>query len=360
MNKSDFYSVLEMNRSSSQDEIKKAYRKLAMKYHPDRNPDDSEAINKMKKINEAYAVLSDSDKKQLYDTYGHQGLEGYTQEDIFSKVDFGSIFKGFGLGDLFGSDGGFFDGFSSSRSRNKKQNVGHGSDLRFDLEIAIDDVLNGIEKQIDISYKDTCLECNSTGAENGSVESCGYCDGAGQVIAEQRSGFTVMRQVSPCLHCGGKGSQIKIRCKKCDGIGHIYVDKKIDISVPSGVEDGYSLKIQGGGGAGSSSFGDLYVVISVKEDAHFFRKGSDIYTEEEIDAILAITGGSLDIRGLRGSLSMTVPRGSQNGDRIINEGYGLPKVDSKIIGRHIAVLKLITSTNLKPEQIELLKQINNI
>ncbi|SVD53772.1 uncharacterized protein METZ01_LOCUS406626, partial [marine metagenome] len=176
----------------------------------------------------------------------------------------------------------------------------------------------------------------------------------------QRSGFTVMRQVSPCLHCGGKGSQIKTRCKKCDGVGKADVNKKIDISVPPGVEDGYALKIQGEGGAGSSSFGDLYVVISVKEDSHFFRKNSHIYSEEKVDAILAITGGSIEIKGLRGNLSMRIPRGSQNGDRIQIEGCGLPQVDSKVIGSHIVVLKLITPTNLNEKQIERLKQINSI
>ena len=359
MNKSDFYSVLEISRNSDQDEIKKAYRKLAMKYHPDRNPDNPEAIEKMKEVNEAYAVLSDSKKKQLYDTYGHQGLEGYTQEDIFSAVDFDSILKGFGLGDLFGSGEGFFGGFSS-RSKSRSRNAGQGSDLRYDIEISIDDVVNGIEKQIEISYKDSCLECNSTGAKNGAVDSCGYCDGAGQVIAEQRSGFTVMRQVSPCLHCGGKGVHVKDRCKKCDGAGQVDVDKKINISIPAGVDDGHTLKVEGEGGAGSSNSGDLYVVISVKESVDFFRKGSDIYTEENVGTVLAIIGGSIDIKGLRGPLSMNVPKGSQNGDKVIIEGYGLPEVNSSFVGRHIAILKLVTPTNLNKKQLELLEQFNNI
>ena len=359
MNKSDFYSVLEISRNSDQDEIKKAYRKLAMKYHPDRNPDNPEAIEKMKEVNEAYAVLSDSKKKQLYDTYGHQGLEGYTQEDIFSAVDFDSILKGFGLGDLFGSGEGFFGGFSS-RSKSRSRNAGQGSDLRYDIEISIDDVVNGIEKQIEISYKDSCLECNSTGAKNGAVDSCGYCDGAGQVIAEQRSGFTVMRQVSPCLHCAGKGVHVKDRCKKCDGAGQVDVDKKINISIPAGVDDGHTLKVEGEGGAGSSNSGDLYVVISVKESVDFFRKGSDIYTEENIGAVLAIIGGSIDVKALRGPLSMNVPKGSQNGDKVIIEGYGLPEVNSSFVGRHIAILKLVTPTNLNKKQLELLEQFNNI
>ena len=359
MNKSDFYSVLETDRNSSQDEIKKAYRKLAMKYHPDKNPDNPEAMKKMKEINEAYAVLSDTKKKQLYDTYGHQGLEGYSQEDIFSNVDFDSILKGFGLGDLFGSREGFFSGFSS-RSRNRSNNVGHGADLRYDLEIDINDVVDGLDKQIKISYKDSCLECNSTGAENGAVDSCSYCDGAGQVIAEQRSGFTVMRQVTPCLHCAGKGVQVKDRCKKCDGLGKVDVDKKINISIPPGADDGYTLKMEGEGGAGSSRFGDLYIVISVKEDIHFFRKGTDIYTEEEVDSIVAITGASIDIKGLRGSLSMNLPKGSQHGDKVIIEGSGLPEVGSSILGRHIVILKLITPTGLNKKQLELLEQFNNI
>ena len=359
MNKLDFYSVLGIDRNSDQDEVKKAYRKLAMKYHPDKNPDNPEAIEKMKEINEAYAVLSDPKKKQLYDTYGHQGLEGYTQEDIFSAVDFDSILKGFGLGDLFGSGGGFFGGFSS-RSRSRSKNVGKGSDLRYDLEIIIDDVVNGIEKQIDISYKDSCLECNSTGAKNGVVDSCVYCDGAGQVIAEQRSGFSVIRQVTPCLHCGGKGVQVKERCEKCNGSGQLDVNKKIDISIPPGVDDGHTLKIEGEGGAGSSIFGDLYVVISLKEDTHFFRKGSDIYTEENVDTVLAIIGGSIDIKGLRGSLSMNIPQGSQNGQKVIIDGYGLPEVNSDFVGRHIVILKLVTPTNLNKKQLEVLEKFNDI
>lgn len=359
MDKPDFYSVLETDRNSSTDEIKKAYRKLAMKYHPDKNPDNPEAIKKMKEINEAYAVLSDSKKKQLYDSYGHQGLEGYSQEDIFSTVDFDSILKGFGLGDLFGSGEGFFGGFSS-RSRNRSKNVGQGADLRYDLEIDINDVVNGLDKKIQISYKDSCLECNSTGAKNGSVDSCNHCDGAGQVIAEQRSGFTVMRQVTPCLHCGGKGVQVKDRCEKCDGLGKIDIDKKINISIPPGADDGYALKVENEGGAGSSRFGDLYVVVSVKEDVHFFRKGSDIYTEEEVDSISAITGGLIYIKGLRGSLSMNLPKGSQHGDKVIIEESGLPEIDSSILGRHIVIIKLITPTGLNKKQLELLEQFNDI
>ena len=359
MDKPDFYSVLETDRNSSTDEIKKAYRKLAMKYHPDKNPDNPEAIKKMKEINEAYAVLSDSKKKQLYDSYGHQGLEGYSQEDIFSTVDFDSILKGFGLGDLFGSGEGFFGGFSS-RSRNRSKNVGHGADLRYDLEIDINDVVGGLDKKIQISYKDSCLECNSTGAKNGSVDSCNHCDGAGQVIAEQRSGFTVMRQVTPCLHCGGKGVQVKDRCKKCDGIGKVDINKKINISIPPGADDGYTLKVEGEGGAGSSRFGDLYVVVSVKEDIRFFRKGADIYTEEEVDSILAATGGSIVIEGLRGSLSMNLPMGSQHGDKVIIEESGLPAIDSSNLGRHIVIIKLITPTGLNRKQLELLDQFNDI
>ena len=359
MDKPDFYSVLETDRNSSTDEIKKAYRKLAMKYHPDKNPDNPEAIKKMKEINEAYAVLSDSKKKQLYDSYGHQGLEGYSQEDIFSTVDFDSILKGFGLGDLFGSGEGFFGGFSS-RSRNRSKNVGQGADLRYDLEIDINDVVNGLDKKIQISYKDSCLECNSTGAKNGSVDSCNHCDGVGQVIAEQRSGFTVMRQVTPCLHCGGKGVQVKDRCEKCDGLGKVDIDKKINISIPPGADDGYALKVESEGGAGSSRFGDLYVVVSVKEDVHFFRKGSDIYTEEEVDSISAITGGLIYIKGLRGSLSMNLPKGSQHGDKVIIEESGLPEIDSPILGRHIVIIKLITPTGLNKKQLELLEQFNDI
>ena len=359
MDKPDFYSVLETDRNSSTDEIKKAYRKLAMKYHPDKNPDNPEAIKKMKEINEAYAVLSDSKKKQLYDSYGHQGLEGYSQEDIFSTVDFDSILKGFGLGDLFGSGEGFFGGFSS-RSRNRSKNVGQGADLRYDLEIDINDVVNGLDKKIQISYKDSCLECNSTGAKNGSVDSCNHCDGVGQVIAEQRSGFTVMRQVTPCLHCGGKGVQVKDRCEKCDGLGKVDIDKKINISIPPGADDGYALKVESEGGAGSSRFGDLYVVVSVKEDIRFFRKGADIYTEEEVDSILAATGGSIVIEGLRGSLSMNLPMGSQHGDKVIIEESGLPAIDSSNLGRHIVIIKLITPTGLNRKQLELLDQFNDI
>ena len=359
MDKPDFYSVLETDRNSSTDDIKKAYRKLAMKYHPDKNPDNPEAIKKMKEINEAYAVLSDSKKKQLYDSYGHQGLEGYSQEDIFSTVDFDSILKGFGLGDLFGSGEGFFGGFSS-RSRNRSKNVGQGADLRYDLEIDINDVVNGLDKKIQISYKDSCLECNSTGAKNGSVDSCNHCDGVGQVIAEQRSGFTVMRQVTPCLHCGGKGVQVKDRCEKCDGLGKVDIDKKINISIPPGADDGYALKVESEGGAGSSRFGDLYVVVSVKEDIRFFRKGADIYTEEEVDSILAATGGSIVIEGLRGSLSMNLPRGSQHEDKVIIEESGLPAIDSSNLGRHIVIIKLITPTGLNRKQLELLDQFNDI
>ncbi|MFQ5933060.1 MAG: DnaJ domain-containing protein, partial [Dehalococcoidia bacterium] len=228
--------------SADDSSVKRAYRTLAMKFHPDRNPGDAQAVEKMKEINEAYAILSDPEKRRLYDTYGHAGLEGYTQEDIFRGVDFADLFREFGLGSIFGSSGGLFDSFfggPASRQRESRK----GADLRYDLDVTLEEVAQGTGKTVELTREAVCPGCRGTGAEADGLRQCNICQGTGQEVREQRAGFGVVRQITTCRTCRGKGSIIETPCNTCQGAGVVEESSEIKLRIPPGAGSGHTIHI---------------------------------------------------------------------------------------------------------------------
>jgi len=362
MAKLDYYEVLGVDKNADEAALRKAYRSLAMKYHPDRNPGDPAAAEKMKEINEAYAVLSDRQKRRLYDTYGHAGLEGLTQEDIFRGVDFSSI-----LDDLFGGGFGFgesiFDSFFGRRRGGRTRRARRGADLRYDLSVTLEDVAFGKEKKIEIPRVQTCGACGGSGAKEGGLKECRTCRGSGQSISEHRSGFTVIRQITVCNECGGRGRVIADPCQECRGKGSIEKVREIVVNIPPGADTGHNIRVEGEGepSPDGAESGDLYVVVNVEKHPVFERHGDDIYVVKEIDMSLAALGGQIDgIPGLEGSLMLEVPEGTQNGAVFRIANAGIPHLGGHGRGDEYVVAKVVTPTDLTEEQKELLRRFQEL
>lgn len=322
----DYYELLGVSKSASAAEIKKAYRKLAIKYHPDKNPGDKSAEEKFKEISQAYEVLSDSGKRAQYDQFGHDaftrggrsgGAGGFHDPfDIFSQVfgnagGGGSIFE-----DLFGG------GFSSRRSQTAARD---GSDLRYDMEIDFEDAVYGSDKKITIPRMDTCSRCKGNGCEPGSGKTtCTRCGGTGQISSMQ--GFFNIRQA--CTSCQGTGQMIKNPCKKCSGEGRVRVEKTLQIHIPPGVDTGSRLRVagEGEGGLRGGSSGDLYVVLHVKPHDVFQRDGDDVLCEVPIDFPTAALGGVVEVPTVTGKTKMKIPEGTQSGTILRLKGKGMPSL----------------------------------
>jgi len=357
--KRDYYEVLGIDRNADETTIKKAYRNLAMKYHPDRNPGDAQAVERMKEINEAYAVLSDAHKRRLYDTYGHAGLEGYTQEDIFRGVDFSSLFREFGLSDLFGFGDSLFDSLFG-RTTTSRRGLRKGADLRYDLTVTLEEVALGAEKVVALPKVEPCPACDGTGAEPGGLSSCPSCGGAGQIVREQRSGYSLFRQISICGRCQGKGKVVKSPCRECQGKGVTERTKEIRVKIPPGADTGYHIRVEGEGEKGEDIPGDLYVVLHVEKHPTFERHGDDIYLQKEIAFTTAALGGEVDVPGLRRQLKLKIPPGTQTGTVFRIEGEGMPRLDGYGKGDEYVMVKVVTPTNLSRKEKELLRQFEKL
>ena len=359
MAKRDYYEVLGVDRSADSKAVKKAYRSLAMKFHPDRNPGDDAAADAMKEVNEAYAVLNDLKKRDLYDRYGHAGLEGYTQEDIFRGVDFSSIFSEFGLGDIFGFGGdpfgGIFGGRTRTRTRTRK-----GADIRYDLEITLQDVANGLKKTIILDRASTCAGCLGSGAEAGGESECETCLGSGRSVREERSGFGMVRQILTCAACRGSGRVIVEACTTCHGRGRTTETVEIEVDVPPGVEDGHALQISGEGEAGPELPGDLFVVLNVTPDPRFERRGQDLVVRQEIDIATAALGGDVEVPSLEGPVSVTLPEATQHGATFRLLGHGLPHLRGGGVGDEYVVAKITVPTDLNEEEKRLLQEYRQL
>ena len=361
MAKRDYYEILGIDKSTDDVAIKRAYRSLAMKYHPDKNPGDAEAVERMKEINEAYAVLSDRKKRRLYDTYGHAGLEGYTMEDIFRGVDFGSLFREFGLGD-FGFGGSIFDSFFGARRTATKERR-RGTDFRYDLEVTLEEVAFGADKKIEVPKTRVCPSCKGTGAKEGGLKDCEYCKGSGQIIKEQSSGYSIFRQISTCSQCHGKGKIVKDPCDECEGKGFIEETSELTVSIPRGADTGYSIKIEGEGEAGDERImpGDLYVVLNIKKHPIFERHGDDLYMTKDIDFPLAALGGEIsDVPGLDSDLELEIPEGIQTGTILRIMDKGVPHLDCYGRGDQYVMVRVMTPQNLTEREKELLKELNRL
>ena len=342
--KRDYYEVLGVERNATEGELKKSYRKLALKFHPDKNPGDKEAEEKFKEAAEAYDVLRDARKRQIYDQYGHQGLEGSGFsgfggfEDIFSS--FGDIFE-----DFFGFGGG-------RRSRGRVQ---RGADLRYDMQLTFMEAAFGTEKEIDVEKAETCTTCGGSGAESGSgVETCPQCGGTGQIGRSQ--GFFTVR--TTCGHCRGQGQVISNPCQTCHGQGKVLARKKVSVRIPAGVDNGQRLRLSGEGEAGAQGgpHGDLYVFIHVQEHDFFKRDETNVICQIPISFVQAALGDSLSIPTLKGETKLEVPKGTQPGDIFRVRGEGIPSLRNGHRGDQIVQVTVKTPTNLNKKQVALLKE----
>jgi molecular chaperone DnaJ len=355
MTKRDYYEVPGVERDTGAQDIKKAYRGLVMKYHPDRNPDDPEAAEVMKDLNEAYAVLSDPKKRQLYDMYGHEGLSGYSDADIFGGVDFSGLFREFGMGDAFGFGGsilGDLFGFRTKRPGPEK-----GADLKIGITIALEEAALGAEKVARLVRKETCPVCKGKGAEEGGLKECDQCHGSGQIVNERRSGSSVFREIRTCRKCRGRGSLIEKPCGERKGQGFVEKIKEIPVTIPPGAYDGFAIKVEGEGERGKDLPGDRYVVVNVAKHAIFERHEDHLYRQEEIPFTLAALGGQRETIDPEGSpFTLDIPEGTQTGTVFKIEGRGIPHLGREGRGDQFVVVKVMTPTGLSEHQKELLRE----
>ena len=350
--KRDYYEVLGVQRGASDDEIKKAYRALAKKYHPDMNPGDKEAEVKFKEASEAYAVLSDADKRRQYDQFGHSAFEGGAGGAggfDFSGMDMGDIF-----GDIFG------DLFGTGRSRGRANNGPmKGANIRTSVRITFEEACFGTEKEIELTLKDECNTCHGTGAKPGtSAETCSKCGGKGQVVFTQQSLFGMVRNVQPCPDCRGTGKIIKDKCSDCYGTGYVSNKKKIQISIPAGIDNGQSVRIRDKGepGVNGGPRGDLLVEVIVSRHPIFQRSDMDIYSTAPISFAQAALGGEVRISTVDGDVMYDVKPGTQTDTRVRLRGKGVPSLRNKSVrGDHYVTLVVQVPTSLNKEQKELLE-----
>lgn len=316
--KRDYYEILSVDRTADGDTIKKSYRKLAMEFHPDRNPGDKSAEDKFKEAAEAYEILSNADKRAQYDRFGHQAFQGGRGGGGFT--DMNDIFSQFG--DIFGD---IFGGQQQQQRGRGRNSARKGSDLRYLTEIELKDVLATKEQQIEFDTEANCGDCNGSGAEKGSAAvTCSVCRGSGQVVRQQ--GFFTM--ASACHKCHGTGESIEKPCPTCSGKGRTRVKRKIKVTIPAGVDNGTRLRItnEGEGGYRGGQNGDLYVEISVKEHDVFEREGDHIFADLEVSYLQFLVGGEMTTEALDGDVKVEVPRGAKPGERIKISGSGLPSL----------------------------------
>ena len=352
--KRDYYEVLGVPKDADDAAIKKAYRQLAKKYHPDINPGDKEAEAKFKEASEAYAVLSDADKRRQYDQFGHAAFDGSgggsggfdfsNMGDIFGSDIFGDIF-----GDLFGG--------SSSRRRNSNGPM-RGSDVRTSVRITFAESVTGTSKKLDIVLKETCNTCHGTGAKPGtSPENCSKCGGKGQVVYTQQSLFGMVRNVQPCPDCKGTGKIVKEKCPDCYGSGYVSVKKTIEVTIPAGIDDGQCVRIQGKGepGINGGPRGDLLVAVMISPDPEFRRDGYNIMSNVRISYPKAVLGGEIKVRTVDGEVIYEVKPGTASGTNVRLKGKGMPTVRNKEVrGDHYITLIVDIPSKLTAEQKEAL------
>lgn len=352
--KRDYYEVLGVSKGASDEELKKAFRKEAKKYHPDLHPGDKEAEAKFKEINEAYEVLSNPEKRQRYDQFGHAGVDpnfgagtGGTYSGGFG--DFGDIFS-----DLFG--GGF--GFGGGNRRNGPR---RGNDVRQVVNVTFEEAAFGCKKKINITKMENCPTCGGTGAKKGTnPETCQYCHGTGQIKTQQRTILGYMTNVTTCTHCNGTGKIIKDPCRDCRGTGKVRKTRTIEINIPAGIDDGQTMQLSGQGEPGERGgpSGDLLITVRVRRHEIFERRDNDVYLEMPISFVQAALGATLTVPTLDGVVEYDIPEGTQSGTRFRLRGKGIPFIRGKGRGDQYVTVTVEVPKNLSSKQKELLKEFD--
>ena len=357
--KRDFYEVLGVQKSATDDEIKKAYRQLAKKYHPDVNPGDKEAEQKFKEVNEAYEVLSNKEKRQKYDQFGHAGVD-----PNFGAGGFGGGFSGFGgfqdfdLGDIFSN---FFGGATGRGASARRDVPRKGETITVPVTLAFEEAAFGCEKEISINRTEPCAECKGTGSANGAApETCGVCHGRGQVQTTQRTPFGTFSSATTCSACRGTGKVVKNPCSKCNGRGAILRAKRIKVKIPAGIDNGQIVSIAGEGNVGSNGGpkGDVYVSVSVRPHKIFKREGNSIYMDLPITFTQAALGDTIKVPTIDGPIDYKIPEGTQNDEIFTIKGKGMPNISGRGRGDQFVHIIVETPRALTQKQKELLRKFD--
>jgi len=359
MAKRDFYEILDVPRNASEADIKKAYRKMALKYHPDKNPDDPKAEANFKEAAEAYEVLSNKDKRQRYDRYGHDGIKGMGSNGMHMSMD--DIFSNFGdiFGDAFG--GAFGDAFNfGGRGRTQRRRVNRGSNLRVKVKLTLEEIANGVEKKIKVNKYVHCDTCSGSGARGGSSYStCSTCHGSGQETRISNTFLGQMQTTSTCSACGGEGQTIASKCPSCAGNGIVKGEEVISIKIPAGVSDGMQLSLQGKGNAGARSGipGDLIILIEEIEHDFLVRDGNNMFFEQYLSLPEAALGTTIEVPTLDGKARIKVPAGTQSGKVFRLRNKGIPDVNSYSRGDLLVNINVWTPKNLSKEEESMLEKL---
>ena len=360
MAKRDYYEVLGVSKGADKSELKKAYRKLAIKYHPDKNPDDKSAEEKFKEAAEAYEVLSDEDKRARYDRFGHAGVDqsggfrggsgGMTMEDIFRQ-----------FGDVFGDSGSPFDSFFGGGSRTRSSGGGQkGSNIRIKLKLSLEEIEKGVTKKIKVKKRVTCTTCNGSGAkDSSSVKTCGTCHGSGYVRQVKNTFLGQMQTTGPCPTCHGKGKIITAKCSSCHGDGTVMGEETIAIDIPAGMEDGMQLSMRGKGNAGKNNGPSGDLLISIEEKAHeqFTRDGQNIVYDLFLNFADVVLGNNITVPTLNGNVKIKVPAGTQSGKIFRLKGKGLPAVNSYGKGDQLIHINVWTPKDVSAEEKKIMEQL---
>ncbi len=359
MSKRDYYEILGANKSDSADELKKAYRKLAMKYHPDRNPKDQNAAKTFQEINTAYDVLKDPQKKAAYDRFGHSAFEQGSGFKPGGSGQSGGGFEGFesagNFSDIFND---FFGDFSQTRGQRGHSSV-RGADLRYNMQISLEEAFNGKNEKINFTAVAKCDVCNGSGSSDAAVTTCLTCNGIGRVRAQQGF-FTVERT---CHTCAGAGKIIKNPCKKCHGKGKMRKERTLAVQIPAGVEDGTRIRLHGEGEPGSTegASGDLYIFLAIKAHSLFSRESSELHCAVPVKMVTATLGGEVEVPSIDGiKVKLTIPAGTQSGDKFRLKNKGMSKMKSTSRGDLYVHAQVETPVKLSRKQIDLLSQFDEL